>query len=84
MFSWSDLSENTVAVSIEVSSFARYVHFNQEDELILKEIIEEQRLMVLFLGVVNMEGNHMNGRLAKRYFSSDSSTDMVALATHWS
>ena len=52
----------------------RYVSLNQEDELILKEIIEEQRLMVLFLGVVNMGGNLMMEAL-----QNNSSVRTVAL-----
>lgn len=54
----------------------RYVSLNQEDELILKEIIEEQRLMVLFLGVVNMEGNHMMDAL-------QNNTSVRTLALIW-
>ena len=52
----------------------RYASLNQEDEQILKEIIEEQRLSVLFLGVVNMVGN-----LLMEALQNNTSVQTVAL-----
>ena len=52
----------------------RYVSLNQEDERVLKEIIDEQHLIVLFLGVVSMEG-----RLAMEALQNSTTIQTVAL-----
>lgn len=54
----------------------RYVSLNQEDEQVLKEIIDEQRLVVLFLGVVSMEGRLMMEAL-------QNSTTLQTVALIW-
>jgi hypothetical protein len=54
----------------------RYVSLNQEDEQVLKEIIDEQRLVVLFLGVVSMEGRLMMEAL-------QNSTTLQTVAVIW-
>jgi hypothetical protein len=54
----------------------RYVSLAQEDEQILKQIFEEQSLIVLFLGVVSMEGSIFMNALNK-------STTVQTLALIW-
>lgn len=52
----------------------RYVSLNQADEQVLKEIIDEQRLVVLFLGVISMEG-----RLVMEALKNSTTVQTVAL-----
>lgn len=54
----------------------RYVSLTEDDEQVLKEIIEEQKLIVLFLGVVSMRGHELMQALEK-------STSIQTVALIW-
>lgn len=54
----------------------RYVALSEEDERLLREIIQQQQLVVLFLGVVSVQGNILMDAL-------ESSTSIQTVALIW-